>query len=199
MVRRTSSRPGWAMERYVAAVCACLEGDVNLWPREVPRFESSDELLPVPWITVLFRAETKSNAGNTRNPSVHHNTNTTPSNANANDYHGSVDRNEALTRQVHDKVAAIRFLSLVARYPEYSWRGNPLFWKHVLNDICDSSSCNVYFPPPQSSSFRRREKPPNCAPARNAVVLRICVCVLRCIAVWSASDNEPDETKLEFQ
>ncbi|KUF87092.1 hypothetical protein AM587_10007173 [Phytophthora nicotianae] len=156
------------MERYVAAVCACLEGDVNLWPREVPRFESSDELLPVPWITVLFRAETKSNAGNTRNPSVHHNTNTTPSNANANDYHGSVDRNEALTRQVHDKVAAIRFLSLVARYPEYSWRGNPLFWKHVLNDICDSSSCNVYFPPPQSSSFRRREKPPNCAPARNA-------------------------------
>ncbi|KAG3157215.1 hypothetical protein PI124_g9539 [Phytophthora idaei] len=164
MVRRTPQRPDRCMERHVADVCTCLEGDVRLMSRQVSR---SDELLPVPSIVVLFPAQTVGNAENANNPSPSDAHNSTNSKTPANESSGSVDSYEATMRQALDKLAAIRFLSLVARCPAYSWRGNPRFWWHVLNDVCGALKCDAYISLSRVSSLRRREKIPSCVPARD--------------------------------
>ncbi|KAG7380312.1 hypothetical protein PHYPSEUDO_007324 [Phytophthora pseudosyringae] len=157
------------MERYAGDVCACLKGDVYITPRQVARPESNNKSVPVPWIAVIFRADnphhSKAQLLSCLPTFNHHHNNTnnkpnTPGNASS----GPVASYGPLMRQAHDKLVAIRFLSLVARCPEYSWRGNPHFWRHVLNDVCGSPPCDGYFSLPRQPPLWD----PSCAPARDS-------------------------------
>ncbi|KAG2783934.1 hypothetical protein Pcac1_g6231 [Phytophthora cactorum] len=144
MVRRTPQRPDRCMERHVADVCTCLEGDVRLMSRQVSR---GDEQLPVPSIVVLFPAQTVGNAhiaDNANNPSPSDAHNSTNSKTPANESSGSVDSYEATMRQALDKLAAIRF-----------------------EPRSTLSCCDAYISLSRVSSLRRREKIPSCVPARD--------------------------------
>lgn len=173
----------------IGEVCGCLEGDVYL--HNVSRSESNDDLsLPVPWIAVFFRAETIENANDNTNPnqsnanapnlsvpmdrrSTNYSNNSNP-NSTASEASGPLAGYDAILRRAHEKLEAIRFLSLVARSPEYSWRGNPRFWYYVLNNLCGVSNCKEYFSlprEPRKSSLQYRE-PPSCVPARDAGEVR---------------------------
>lgn len=159
------------MEKHLAAVCACLHGRLHLHPRD-DYSRPSDNTLPVPWICVNFWDETV-------DPSVqdfenaHPNVNTFPDN----DIKAGRSANVAgrclaktpnqrnvedhFLRVTRDKLVALRFLSLIARCPEYSWRSNPSFWYHVLINICGALNRD-FFP----RDCTRQGKKSSCEPAR---------------------------------
>lgn len=160
------------MGKHVAAVCACLHGQLCL-QLHGDYNQPSDNTLPVPWICVNFRDETvDSSAHDSEN--AHPNVNTRPDNDIKAGRSAGIDgrslsktlnqcNDEDYLRVTRDKLVALRFLSLVARCPEYSWRGNPSFWYHVLINICGAFDRSEFFP---RDCTRQGEKS-SCAPARS--------------------------------
>ncbi|RLN49612.1 hypothetical protein BBJ28_00002638 [Nothophytophthora sp. Chile5] len=85
----------------------------------------------------------------------------------------------ASLRNVREKLAAIRFLSLVARCPAFSWRGNPRFWWHVLHVQCRALNCEAFIalpPTPRKSAALYRNEPPSCAAAKDAGSVNVMPC-----------------------
>jgi len=135
---RPRGTPEWAartMERHVIEACACLDGDMHLVPLEnAADLRGVSSAPPIPWIVVVFRAEPT--------PSVVATANTCDTSSSAGSLRAAHD---VVLEKARDKLLAIRFLSLVACCPGFSWRGNPYFWKHVLYDICGAPSGDGYF------------------------------------------------------
>ncbi|RLN32624.1 hypothetical protein BBJ28_00000424 [Nothophytophthora sp. Chile5] len=91
----------------------------------------------------------------------------------------SANSNSSSLRNAREKLAAIRFLSLVARCPAFSWRGNPRFWWHVLHVQCRALNCEAFIalpPTPRKSAALYRNEPPSCAAAKDAGPTNVMPC-----------------------